>query len=50
MQVKLEGKGSEIPEAAKVLKMIYLREKVVMGDAIHTQRETSIQAVEAGGD
>lgn len=50
MQVKLEGKGTEIPGAAKLLKMVDLREKVVMGDAIHTQREVSIQIVEAGGD
>lgn len=50
MQVKLEGKGTEIPGAAKLLKMIDLREKVIMGDAIHTQRETSLQVVEAGGD
>ena len=44
------GLGSEIPAAAKVLKSIDLREKVVMGDALHTQREVSIQIVEAGGD
>ena len=50
MEVKLEGKGTEIPGAAKLLKMVDLREKVVMGDAIHTQREASIQIVEAGGD
>ena len=50
MEVKLQGKGTEIPGAAKLLKMVDLREKVVMGDAIHTQREASIQIVEAGGD
>jgi len=50
MEVKLEGKGTEIPGAAKLLKMVDLREKVVMGDALHTQREASIQIVEAGGD
>jgi len=50
MQVALEGKGCEIPGAAKLLKMVDLREKVVMGDAIHTQRTVSIQIVEAGGD
>jgi predicted transposase YbfD/YdcC len=50
MEVKLKGKGTEIPGAAKLLKMVDLREKVVMGDAIHTQREASIQIVEAGGD
>jgi predicted transposase YbfD/YdcC len=50
MEVEVAGKGSEIPAAAKVLKSIDLREKVVRGDALHTQREVSIQIVEAGGD
>jgi predicted transposase YbfD/YdcC len=50
MEVALEGKGCEIPGAAKLLKMVDLREKVVMGDALHTQRAVSIQIVEAGGD
>lgn len=50
MEVELAGKGSEIPAAPKVLKSIDLREKVVMGDALHTQRDVSIQIVEAGGD
>jgi len=50
MEVELEGKGCEIPGALKLLKMVDLREKVVMEDAMHTQRATSIQIVEAGGD
>ena len=50
MEIKLKGKGTEVPGAAKLLKMVDLREKVVMGDAIHTQRAASIQIVEAGGD
>jgi predicted transposase YbfD/YdcC len=50
MEVEVAGKGSEIPAALKVLKHIDLREKVVMGDAMHTQREVSIQIVDAGGD
>jgi predicted transposase YbfD/YdcC len=50
MEVALAGKGSEIPGAAKLLKMVDLREKVVMGDALHTQRAVSIQIIEAGGD
>ena len=49
MEIAIEGKGSEIPGAAKLLKMVDLREKVVMGDALHTQRAVSIQIVEAGG-
>jgi hypothetical protein len=50
MQVAVEGQGSEIPAAPKLLKSIDLRDKAVMGDALHTQREVSIQIVEAGGD
>lgn len=50
MEIALEGKGGEIPGAAKLLKLVDLREKVVMGDALHTQRAVSIQIVEAGGD
>lgn len=50
MEVRLAGKGSEIPGAIKLLKMVDLRDTVVIGDALHTQREASIQIVEAGGD
>lgn len=50
MEVAIGGKGSEIPGAARLLKLVDLREKVVMGDAMHTQRAVSIQIVEAGGD
>lgn len=50
MEVALEGKGCEIPGATKLLKLVDLREKVVMGDALHTQRAVSLQIVEAGGD
>jgi predicted transposase YbfD/YdcC len=50
MEIALASKGCEIPGAAKLLKMIDLREKVIMGDALHTQRAVSIQIVEAGGD
>ncbi len=50
MEVELAGKGGEIPGALKLLRRVDLREKVVMGDAMHTQRAASIQIVEAGGD
>lgn len=50
MEVAIAGKGSEIPAAPIVLKSIDLREKVVMGDALHTQRPVSIQIVESGGE
>jgi predicted transposase YbfD/YdcC len=50
MEIAIEGKGHEIPGAAKLLKMVDLRGKVVMGDALHTQRAISVQIVEAGGE
>jgi predicted transposase YbfD/YdcC len=50
MEVAIAGKGSEIPAAPIVLKSIDLRGKVVMGDALHTQRPVSTQIVEAGGE
>jgi predicted transposase YbfD/YdcC len=50
MEVAVKGKGQENEAAPRVLKHIDLREKVVMGDALHTQRPTSIQIVESGGD
>src|SRR6185295_17529479 len=50
MEVAFKGKGHEIEAAPRVLKSIDLREKVIMGDALHTQRSVSIQIVEAGGD
>jgi predicted transposase YbfD/YdcC len=50
MEVASQGKGQEIEAAPQVLKSIDLRDKVVMGDALHTQRAVSIQIVEAGGE
>jgi predicted transposase YbfD/YdcC len=50
MEVAIEGKGQEIEAAPQVLKSIDLRDKVVIGDALHTQRAISIQIVEAGGE
>ena len=50
MEVAIQGKGQEIETAPQVLKYIDLRDKVVMGDALHTQRAISIQIVEAGGE
>jgi len=50
MEVAIPGKGREIEAAPQVLKSIDLREKVVMGDALHTQRPVSIQIVESGGE
>jgi hypothetical protein len=50
LEVAIQGKGQEIEAAPQVLKYIDLRDKVVMGDALHTQRAVSIQIVEAGGE
>jgi predicted transposase YbfD/YdcC len=50
MEVALEGMGCEITAAPLLLKSIDLRGKVVMGDAMHTQRQISIQIVETGGE
>jgi predicted transposase YbfD/YdcC len=50
MEVAIKGKGQELEAAPQVLKSIDLRDKVVVGDALHTQRAISIQIVESGGD
>jgi len=50
MEVAVEGKGREIPAAVKLLKSIDLRDKIIMGDALHTQRAVSVQIVAAGGE
>lgn len=50
MEVAIQGKGQELEAAPQVLKSIDLRDKVVIGDALHTQRAVSIQIVEAGGE
>jgi predicted transposase YbfD/YdcC len=50
MEVAVNGKGHETEAAPMLLKSIDLREKVVMGDALHTQRSVSVQIVEAGGN
>jgi predicted transposase YbfD/YdcC len=54
-QVIAQGKladplGGEIPAAEQVLSEVDLRDKVILGDALHTQRALSRQVVEAGGD
>jgi predicted transposase YbfD/YdcC len=50
MEVAVEGRGSELPAAPQLLKSIDLRDKVVMGDALHTQRAISLQIVVSGGE
>jgi predicted transposase YbfD/YdcC len=51
MQMVVEkDKENEIVVAPKLLECLNLRDKVVVGDALHTQRAVSLQIVEAGGD
>ena len=50
MEVVIEDKNQELEAASRVLKSLDLRDKVVMGDALHTQRAVSIQIVESGGE
>jgi predicted transposase YbfD/YdcC len=50
MQVATDIKENEITVAPTLLKCLDLRDKIVMGDAMHTQRALSAQILEAGGD
>jgi predicted transposase YbfD/YdcC len=50
MQVEVERKENEIVAAPKLLQVLDLRGKVVIGDALHTQRQLSLEIVQAGGD
>lgn len=50
MQVEVKSSENELSAAPRVLQCVDLRGKVVMGDAMFTQRELSVQVVEAGGD
>lgn len=50
MEVESGGKGKEIPAALTLLKTLDLREKIVIGDALHTQREASKEICVGGGD
>jgi len=50
MQMEVEkDKENEIVVAPKLLKSLDLRKKIVVGDAMHTQRRLSTQIVEAEG-
>lgn len=49
-QIEVDSKENEIVAAARLLKSIDLKGKVVTGDAMFTQRELSRQVVEAGGN
>jgi len=49
-QVAIESKQNEISVAPHLLTCINLRNKVVVGDALHTQRQVSIQIGTANGN
>ena len=49
-QVAVESKQNEITAAPTLLGYVDLRNKVVVGDAMHTQRQISIQIGKAGGN
>lgn len=48
-QVAIPNKQNEISAAPTLLKWVDLRNKVVIGDALHTQRQVSLQIGTAGG-
>lgn len=50
MQIEVDRKENEIVVAPQVLQMIDLQGKIVVGDALDTQRAISVQIVQAGGD
>lgn len=50
MQLPAGDHANEISVAPELLKRIDLRDKVVIGDAMHTQRKLSKQIVDASGD
>lgn len=50
VQAEINRKENEIVVAPKVLKQVHLSGAIVIGDAMHAQRETSAQIVESGGD
>jgi predicted transposase YbfD/YdcC len=49
LEVAVERKENEIVAAPKLLKSIDLHGAIVIGDAMHTQRQISAQIVDAGG-
>ncbi len=49
-QVEVGRKENEIPAAARLLKTLDLRGKIITGDALLAQRELSLQIVQAGGE
>lgn len=50
MEAKVDQKENEIVVAPEILNQVCLAGVIVMGDAMHTQRATSQQVLQAGGD
>lgn len=50
VEAQVNGKENEIVVAPTILKQVNLAGVILMGDAMHTQRETSEQILEAGGN
>ncbi len=50
MQMRVDQKENEIVVAPQVLQCLDLRHKVVIGDALQTQRQLSVEIVEASGE
>jgi len=50
MEAQVDQKENEIVVAPEILKQVNLEGAIVMADAMHTQRETSQQVLQAGGD
>lgn len=49
-QVEVNTKENEIKAAPRLLEGIDLKQKVICGDALHTQRELSVEILAKGGD
>lgn len=49
-QVEVGRKENEITKAPKALQLVEISQKVITGDALHTQRGLAVQILEAHGD
>jgi len=50
MEAQVDQKENEIVVAPEILKQVCLKGTIVIADAMHTQRNTSQQVLQAGGD
>jgi predicted transposase YbfD/YdcC len=50
VEAKVDRKENEIVVAPQILRQVHLSGAIVIGDAMHAQREVSTQIVEAGGE